>query len=396
MIGQLNNAGLDTEVLYRQAREAAFGGRYKQAQSMLQQVIASHPNDHDASLLMARIYMWQKDYGTSQQILDRVTAAYPQSADGRELSYDLAFFSGQYDRVIDQAPQLLTDFPSRIDFKEKYAQALWQTGKREQAGVVADEILAIDSNNQVALEIKRMLAEPERPLKLHLNYAFDHFSEPYSRWWHLYSVGLSKKYDKYSLGGTLNIGHLNGGYTEYQAEAESYVTLSPKAYMYGMYGFSPENYFPTHKASLEAWHQLPYEMYASLGMNYYHWNDHIFIATASLEKYLRQYWFCLRAYANFKDVGVSTSWYFTARRYFNDVDYLQLTIGTGTAPDEPYDIKTDLERQSAQSIRMLLMKQLTSRTALRAGLGYAYEEYGIDAYRNRIDGTLGIIYLLSK
>ncbi len=396
LIGQSISESENPDAVFKQARDAAFGGHYGQAKTLLDGILAGQPNNHDASLLMARINLWQKDYAASREIFERVEAAYPQSGDVKELGYDLAFFSGRYDKVTEMAPALLEANPDRIDFKEKYAQSLWELGKREQAGVVADDILATDSNNEVALEIKRLLAEPEHPLKLHLNYSFDHFNKPYTRWWHLYSAGLSKKLDGYTLGGALNVGHLDGGDTEYQGEADSYITLSPQSYMYAMYGFSPGNYFPTHKASLEVWHQLPAEMYASLGLNYYHWNDHIFIATASLEKYLHQYWFCLRGYANFKDVGVATSWYFTVRRYFNPKDYLQVTLGVGTAPDEPYDIKTDLERQSAYSIRFLLMKELTARTTLRAGVGYASEEFSPNAYRNRIDGTVGIIYLLSK
>ncbi|PZX20256.1 YaiO family outer membrane protein [Breznakibacter xylanolyticus] len=396
LFGQQDGGEANCELLYQQARESVFAGRYGAAHNLLRQVLTQSPQHHDAALLEARLFLWQKDYDASAKAFEAVKSAFPESNDVKELGYDLVFFSGQFARVVDMAPDMIAAFPDRIDFREKYAQALWALERREETGRVADEILAIDPTNEVALEIKRLLAEPMHPLKLHLNYSFDHFDEPYLRWWHLYSAGLSKKYDGYSLGATVNVGHLNDGDTEFQVEGESYVTLTQQSYMYVMYGYSSGSYFPEHKASLEVWHQLPAEMVASLGMNYYHWNNNIFIATASVEKYLRQFWFCFRGYGQFKDSGLRTSWYFTARRYFNATDYLQVTLGVGTAPDEPYDIKTDLERLSAYSIRALGMKQLSHRTALRVGLGVAREEYAPDVYRARFDGTVGIIYLLSK
>ena len=96
-----------------------------------------------------------------------------------------------------------------LSIKDKYAWALWQLGRRKEAGELADLILAKDPANKIALEIKRLLAEPEYPLLLHLNYSFDHFDEPYYRWWHLYSVGLSEKFEGYTISGKLNIGHLH-------------------------------------------------------------------------------------------------------------------------------------------------------------------------------------------
>ena len=47
-----------------------------------------------------------------------------------------------------------------------------------------------------------------------------------------------------------------------------------------------------------------------------------------------------------------TSFYLNVRRYFNDIDYLQLTLGTGTAPDEPFEIQSDIMRLSANSVRL--------------------------------------------
>jgi hypothetical protein len=101
----------------------------------------------------------------------------------------------------------------------------------------------------------------------------------------------------------------------------------------------------------------------------------------------------------FKDEGPTTSFYLNARRYLNNTDYLQMTIGTGTAPDEPFDIRSDLERLNANSIRLAYNVSVTPRITLRAGAGYSREEFQVgdyrdSGYRDRFDGNILLIYAI--
>ncbi|MCK7530477.1 MAG: hypothetical protein MZV63_05255 [Marinilabiliales bacterium] len=66
-------------------------------------------------------------------------------------------------------------------------------------------------------------------------------------------------------------------------------------------------------------------------------------------------------------MGVRTSVYLNARRYFSRTEYLQLTLGAGTAPDEPLDIMTDLERQSATSVRLSLLQSVHVTVGIQGG-----------------------------
>jgi len=86
--------------------------------------------------------------------------------------------------------------------------------------------------------------------------------------------------------------------------------------------------------------------------------------------------------------------YINARRYFNRTDYLQVTLGTGTAPDEPFDIIADLERLSSYSIRFGYFDKITSQWSIRAGVGYSYEEHAEGSYRSRLEGIAGLIYAI--
>ena len=143
--------------------------------------------------------------------------------------------------------------------------------------------------------------------------------------------------------------------------------MTKKNYAYFDYAFSNGSYFPRHRAALEVWQNLPSGWAISAGLNYYYFDRNIFIASASVEKYIGKYWLSAKSFIHFKDKGPTTSFYVNARRYFTDSDYFQVTAGTGTAPDEPFDIQTDLMRLSANSIRMAYNLSVTNKIMIRIG-----------------------------
>lgn len=394
---------MNPEQKYQLTRELAFSGKYNDARQLGFKILDSIPKFDDVSLLIARTYLWEAKYDSAQKYIDKVLTNNPDNIEAQEAQLDLAYFSGNMPVAEKLALQMLGSNPDNIKYREKYALALLANEQKQQAVNQADSILNRDSLNVVANDIKNQLKPRKKLTHVSVGYSFDHFSEPYSRWWHLFTAGVQKPVKWGSIGGRLNIGQLypkRSSFvesTEWQLEAESYINLTKASYGMLLYGYSPHNHFPTHKAAAEIWHKLPAAFIASIGINYYNWDEnHIYIGTASLEKYLGKYWFCLRGYAHFKDVGVTGSYYLTGRRYFNEIDFFQVTLGMGTAPDEPFDIKNDLERQSAYSIRTMYCKKIAEQWTLKAGLGYAYEEYSSEKYRNRYDGTISFIYSFGK
>ncbi|HZK60567.1 MAG TPA: YaiO family outer membrane beta-barrel protein, partial [Anaerovoracaceae bacterium] len=106
------------------------------------------------------------------------------------------------------------------------------------------------------------------------------------------------------------------------------------------------------------------------------------------------YWLSVKGFLYFKSDGTTTSFYLNARRYSNDRDYLQVTLGTGTAPDEPFDIQTDLMRLSAHSIRLAYNVSLNNKLMMRIGAGYSREEYEENVWRSRFEGGVNFIYAI--
>jgi YaiO family outer membrane protein len=314
-------------------------------------------------------------------------------------------FSGNLEEAGSAARKLLKEYPSYGDTRVLLARILAWQKEFAEAEAVIDTLLMTEPQNTDALEVKRDISQwsktkPRVSTDLRAGYAFDYFKVPYSRFWQVFRAGAGHRFNWGTAAAYVNIGNIALGEdpvihaTEPQFEAEAYPVLSKKNYAYLDYAYSPGSYFPTHRAAVELWQALSAGWAVSTGLNYYYFDRNVFIALVSVEKYIRKYWFSGKCYVYFKDNGPTTSFYVNARRYFNDTDYLQLTLGTGTAPDEPFDIQSDLERLSANSIRLAYNFAVSDRLMLRIGGGYSREEYQESMYRDRFEGHINMIYAI--
>ncbi len=314
-------------------------------------------------------------------------------------------FDGEYDAAVAAARKLLNDYPTYGDVRVLLARVLaWQKDYKQAAAVI-DTLLMTEPNNADALDAKRditLWSKENTPVAtdVRVGYTFDYFTEPYTRFWQVFKAGAGHRFGWGPAYAGVNAGNLKTGgitprtATELQFEAEAYPTLSSKNYAYLAYAYSPGSYFPHHRAAVELWQVLPKGWAVSAGLNYYYFDRNIYIGLVSVEKYLGKYWLSGKCFVYFKDNGPTTSYYLNVRRYFNDIDYLQLTLGTGTAPDEPFDIQSDIMRLSANSIRLSYYGRLTTRLFLRVGAGYSREEFEESILRDRFEGNINLIYAI--
>lgn len=331
---------VNPETEFLRIRTMAFDGNYEEAAADARKLVNAFPSYGDARILLGRILAWQKDYKQAAAVIDTLLKTEPDNADALSARRDISLWS------------------------------------KENTAVATD---------------------------LRTGYSFDYFTKPYTRFWQVFSLGAGHRFKWGPASAGVNVGNLitdestNIYATEMQFEAEAYPRLSNQNYAYVAYAYSPGTYFPTHRAAFELWQILPAGWAVSAGLNYYYFDRNIFIALASVEKYLGKYWLSGKCYVYFKDDGPRTSFYLNARRYFNDFDYLQLTLGTGTAPDEPYGIREDINRLSANSVRLVYNFNVKGRFSVRLGAGYSREEYDASegpARRDRFEGNINLIYAL--
>lgn len=327
----------DPEAEFARIRSIAFEGKYSEAESAARKLLKEYPAYGDARILLGRLLAWQKDYKQALSVIDTLLLTEPSNQDALSAKRDIT---------------------------------LWA----KESSPVATDIRA--------------------------GYYFDTFSVPYSRFWQVFSTGAGHRFDWGPAYAGINVGNaIIGGISprsavELQFEANAFPRLSDRNYAYLAYAYSPGSYFPRHRAAAEIWQLLSKGWGLSAGLNYYYFDRNIFIALASVEKYVGKYWLSLRSFFYFKDEGITTSFYANIRRYTNSTDYFQVTLGTGTAPDEPFDVEIDLMRLSAHSVRLAYNAAITPKLMIRVGAGYSREEYDESLWRDRFEGGINLTYAI--
>jgi YaiO family outer membrane protein len=350
-------------------RQLAANQEYSSAKQTGYQLLEEIPEYHDVSLYLARIYGWESSYDSAYIILDKVLAEDSTLLEAYLVGVDLAYWENDWDKLESYANQALEIDPDLPEVQEKLIVARQQ----EVRTVDKPEILAA--------------------------YSYDHFSDPYVRNWHMLTAGAILPTELVTYTPYVNAGYQPGSEgqsTDIQFNLDAYINLGEKNSLMAGYGFSPSgsiDFLPDHRAALEYWRVLPKGFAVSAGLRYFYWDDHFLFYTLSGEKYVGNWWISLRTYLFSKDYGVSSSWYLHARRYLaGKHDYFSGTIGYGTAPDEPMVVVSDLDRLNALSFKLGYSKQLNPGVRFDVTLGYAYEEYAEQQYRNRYSFRTGFYF----
>ena len=351
------------EAAFDTIRTIAFDGRLEEAEIMARQLVKENPGYGDAVVLLARIIAWQERYNTAIKMLDSLLIEQP----------------GHEDAKI--ARETINEWLQSSSDTAALPPDSYVIGAREGGG--RPEIL----NDTAA-----------KALDIHLGYNFDTFNQPYHRFWQIFRVGAEYKTGIGPVLGTVNFGNLHADVdngivkTGIQAQAEFWPKISERTYAWLAYAYSPFAYFPRHRAAGEFWYNLNKGWVLSAGASYYYFEQDIVIPTISVEKYTGNYWLSARTYIHLKDAGTTSSIFLTARRYFNNIDYIQLTAGAGTAPDEPWDLAADLDRQRAIAFKLAVNKKLSKDFTVKCSVGYSREEYSYEQRRNRFETFVNIIY----
>jgi len=358
---------------FSRMRDLAGAGDYSSAKQIGYKLLEENEAYHDVALYLARILGWESSFDSAYMVLDRVMAMEPGLYEAYATCVDLAYWENNLEKLDSCAARATELEPDSAGVFDGYKIALRQ-------------------------------GEPQskRP-EIFGYYSYDHFSVPYAHNWHMLTAGGEIPFKYGTLIPSLNWGYMAGASSpasDLQINLDAYLTLSKKAYALLAYGVSPNgelDYFPGHRAAAELWYALPKGFGISAGLRYFYWDQNFTFLTFSAEKYAGNYWFSFRNYLFFKEYGVSGSYYLSARRYFDTkFNHLTLTLGYGTAPDEPINVVTDLERLSAVSGRLEFSKKLTPGIRGIAMVGYAWEEYTDQEYRSRIDFRLGAYFVIKK
>lgn len=233
-------------------------------------------------------------------------------------------------------------------------------------------------------------------------FSTDRFFLPSERTFDVYTLGAGYKGPKTSLFAYWNDGNLNKPIDnistwESQYELDFYHKITKKTYYWLNYAYSNSTSFPEHRAMARIWQDLGKGWGVSTGGSYYYAGDNIFMANLGLEKYMGNFWIEGRPWVFFKD-ETKYAFQLTSRVFIKDINFIELMLTTGAAPDEPWrtDINVGATSYQAHSVMVRTSTYLSKKhnLQLKAGVGYSYEEYREGDWRSRYVGNIGLIYKL--
>ena len=331
-------AGLLSDVsgqTFEEARNLAFNGERIKARSICKQILSQGFNS-DVALLMGRTYAWDGNYDSARVVLSDVLVQKPGNEEALDALSDVEYWAENYEKAIEYCDEALKNDSLAETFVLKKAKILHSSEKYDEAVFVLKEYL---QKNPGKTEFIKKLKEYRPDVmknSIRLSYTVDFFNEEFNRDpWQITALSYGRKT---KLGAVIFRVNYASRFEEegFQYEIDAWPKISENNYGYLNYGYSQNTLFPKNRFGAEWYHNFPNSFEGSVGMRYLCFSESgVDIYTATIGKYIGNYWFSLRSYVTPDPEGTSVSGYLTGRRYFSDAEnYIGLRVGFGVSPDD--------------------------------------------------------------
>lgn len=362
---------------FGQARSLAFNGERVKARQMCK-VLLSKDFNSDVALLLARTYAWDGIYDSTRIVLNQVLDRNPNSLEALDAFADVEYWSGNYDKAIAYCDRALKKSPDDEDIMLKKAKILHSAEKYDEAVAVLEELVAKNSSNSEAMKKLQDFRFDVMKNRVRLNYTLDQFNKSFNRDpWQVFALSWARQTKIGTVLGRVNYARRFGN-TGFQYEMDAYPKISENNYLYLNYGFSQSSVFPDHRAGAEWYHSFPKAFEGSLGLRaLFFGSSDVEIYTASIGKYISNYWISLRSYVTPGTTGTSVSGQIQMRRYFSDPeDYIGLRLGYGVSPDENRNLINSSQKLTlkSQSLRLELNHIIKSVWIINPAVMWGREE----------------------
>lgn len=320
---------------YEEARNLALSGNRAKARQLCKAILAEGFNS-DVALLLGRTYAWDGKYDSTRIVLNEVLANNPESMEALDAYADVEYWSENYTKAIEYCDLALKKDPRNEDFLFKKAKILHSSEKYEEAVASLEELISINGSNAEALKKLQEFRLDVLKNRIRLNYTIDQFDKSFNRDpWQIVALSYGRKTKLGTVIARVNMAKRFGD-TGFQYEMDAYPKISENNYGYLNYGFSQSTVFPENRIGAEWYHNFPKSFEGSVGIRtLFFSSSDVTIYTATLGKYISNYWISLRSYVTPGSTGTSVSGQLQMRRYFSDPEnYIGLRLGYGVSPDE--------------------------------------------------------------
>ncbi len=369
--------------IYFAVRKMAFEGAYDSARHISNEILKSYPDYTDFKILIASTYAWEQKYDTAQYLYGSILNTDSTNKPALLGLVDIYLWQTALNLAQENIDKGFDSYPRDSGFTEKQQKL---------------DSLLVQLQQDSLQGIPEITIGKSYKNEIGATYLFDFFKQPYIARRHILSV----EYIRHTAPGTL-IGRLNTGdnvlngedYMQdpsYQAEIDFYPVLSSNSYLYLNYGMSTGNFFPSHRAGGEYYRGLNQGFTISGGFRYMRWEDDIVFLTGSVSKYIGENWISFRPFLAITGKDFANTYLLEGRRYFNAYrSYLFLLMMYGDSPDQPSFLVEEFGNFKSARISSGVNYRI-NRWLLKFALGYQYEEFSNNVYRNRYDIRVGFQY----
>ena len=363
---------------FEEARNLAFNGEREKARSICRIILAKDFNS-DVALLMGRTYAWDGMYDSARVVLQNVLVQKPGNMEAYDALSDVEFWADNNKMAIEYCDEALKIEPQSQSFTLKKARILYSEENYDDAVAVLEDFLQkkYAGNGEIIKKLEEYRLESVKN-KIRLVYTFDYFDNEFNRDpWHLMALSYGRKTKLGTVIARVNYAR-RFGKQGFQYEFDAYPKISENNYGYLNYGFSCDGLFPSNRYGAEWYHNFPHAFEGSVGFRLLDFGSSgVDIYTATLGKYVGNYWISLRSYVTPDNDGTSVSGALSARRYFSDSEnYIGLKLSYGVSPDDnrkPIDSEKNLTLKT-RSVKVEYNHIFNKRWIVSAGFNVGNEQ----------------------
>lgn len=373
------------------ARALAYSGQRAEAIELLQAELSHDPEDNDARVLLGIVLSWEARHAEARAELSRVLERRPDHGDALPALIRLEMWADETRRAEELARGALLRSPDWVAVLLLHAKALHDLEQDDEALHDLDRALALEPDNQAAVELRARIRESRRLWIAQLAYGLDAFDDGQNPW-HEAQASLKRQ----TRFGAVIVRYSHAhrfSLDDDQVELEAYPRLRPGTYAYVNVGFSPESVlYPDYRVAGDLYQSLPWSLELSGGYRRLGFGDAVDIWTAYLAKYYGNWLFWVRTYLTPGAVGTSRSFQFASRRYFGDgIDYLGLRYSHGSAPEEQRTVN-DVLLLDSDGVQAEANWSLGTRWIANLTAGWSHEERILQGDLNRFTAGLSLSY----
>ena len=378
--------------LFVKARTAAFDEKdYTKSIDLAKQALQKAPNYTDISVFLGRVYTWNKDTGSARAIFEELG-----KREVRDEDYFIAYASLEYWN--DDNTKAIEIVDKGLSFHPK-SEALWLLKARayfadknyKEAEDAIKNLLAINPKNTEAINLAVRINDLAAKNAISVTYNYSHFDKQFRDDWHIVSIGYKRVTP---IGSVILRANYANKFAEngIQAELEAYPRLSDMFYLYVGGAYSNDvGIFPKYRTGVSLNANLPHSFEAEIGYRQLYFSNNIWMYTASVGKYYKNFWFNIRTYITPDNKNISHSYTGTVRYYTKSAqDYFAFQIGTGISPEESRNNLLENETFKLKTFKVGAEYNFSvKRNLFSIGTMYFNQEYRPNEKGNQFDVTLG-------